>query len=173
MPGPTTPTPAEMPYTSFSATEDRVRLKLLREALRMANVPDATADQVLQRQRQTTAYVGRLVLQSIRGTTTTFIVYGAVIKDLRVIDYTDVGFSFPPNDPKYLAEFVRALNYPHLMVSIYIQNIDVGLTPTDAVIDWMEVLPAWELTGNQFSFVRPPWNEVKIDPWFNKVKIVT
>jgi hypothetical protein len=183
VPGPTTPTPAEMPYTSFADIEQRVWLQELREALRKANVPDATADQVVQLQRQRAAYVGPVVSKYITGTTTTFNVQGWFIKNGRVADRgVFVGFSFPPNDPKYLAEFVGALNYPHLMVSIYIQDIP-GLIPNYAVIDWMEVYPAWEVYNyvpdpdpkdiHSYDYLVAPWDErvVKIKQYWNVVKI--
>lgn len=173
MPGPTTPTPAEMPYTSFSATEDRVRLKLLREALRMANVPDATADLVVQRQRQWLGYIGFVVRKDTTGTTTTFWMRGAVIKGGLLVKKELFDFSFPPNDPKYLAEFERAHNYPHLIVEMEVSYIPDIQAPSTLIpkglIDWMNVWSEWEL--DYISLPKPPWNQVKIDPNFNKVKI--
>jgi hypothetical protein len=80
MPGPTTAKPPATPYISFSEIERRVRSQELREALRKFNVPDATADQVFQRQRHQASYVGlsyvgSVLLQYITGTTTTFDVW--------------------------------------------------------------------------------------------------
>ena len=81
-------------------------------------MPDATADQVVQRLRQQEAYVGFVSLQYITGTTATFDIEGWRVKEGITPEVGQYSFSFPPNDPKYLAEFVRALNYPHLYLSM-------------------------------------------------------
>src|SRR5580765_5647467 len=85
------------------------------------------------------------------------------------------GFDFPPNDPKYLAEFVRALNYPHLMVWIQALIPDRATWDTQLqfeprpIIDYMDVFPDWEKPFGGFQ--HRYWNVVKIDPDFNEVKI--
>jgi hypothetical protein len=87
-------------------------------------MPDATADQVAHRLRHQEAYVGCVVAQYIMGTTTTFPFEGWRLKEGRRPELgTATSFSFPPNDPKYLAEFVRALNYRHLYLSIYFSHL--------------------------------------------------
>ena len=68
--------------------------------------------------RQQEAYVGFVSLQNIMGTTTKFEVQGWRVKEGITPEAGRSSFSFPPNDPKYLAEFVRALNYPHLYLSM-------------------------------------------------------
>ena len=73
--------------------------------------------------RQQEAYVGFVSLQSIMGTTTKFEVEGYRVKEGITPEVGLYSFSFPPNDPKYLAEFVRALNYPHLYLSIYVSHL--------------------------------------------------
>jgi len=93
-------------------------------------------------------------------------------------------FSFPPNEPKYLAEFVRALNYPHLYLSVYVSHLpatELSGNPPTNIIDWMEVVPEWHLgrvlpltdTEIREHLLWNFWNQVKIDPWHNRVKIVT
>ena len=107
------------------------------------------------------------------GTTTKFWVRGDFVKNGSVQHRDIFDFSFPPNDPKYLAEFVRALNYPHLKLLIvvsYIPGIDrpFAIIPTN-VIDWMELYSDWEL--DYTALYRAPWNQVKIDPKFNQVRL--
>jgi len=145
-------------------------------------MPDATADQVVQRLRQQEAYVGFVSLQYIMGTTTKFEVEGWRVKEGITPEVGQYSFSFPPNDPKYLAEFVRALNYPHLYLAIYVSHLpgaELSGHPPTNIIDWMEVFPEWRLasvggiTHEQIRQLYNGWNEVKIDPWNNGVKIVT
>jgi hypothetical protein len=152
-------------------------------------MPDATADQVVQRLRHQEACVGCVVEQYITGTTTTFVVEGWRVKEGIRPELGDPNsFSFPPNDPKYLAEFVRALNYPHLYLSIYVSHLpgtELSGNPPTNIIDWMEVFPGWRLASVllplSHSQIREQlnmlgldaWNEVKIDPSYNTVKIVT
>jgi len=171
MPGPTTPRPTDTPYTSFADIEQQVRLQELRESLRKLNVPDATAEQVIQRQLHQTSYAAVVIYQSITGTATTFTVSGRIFRDYREAGFGNYHFSFPPNDPKFLPEFVRALNYPHLMVSIYSSDIVAA-----GIIDWMQVYPGWMepyMIGEYGEPVWHPYNFVQIDPAYNKVKIVT
>jgi len=147
-------------------------------------MPDATADQVVQRLRQQEAYVGFVSLQYIMGTTTKFEVEGWRVKEGITPEVGQYSFSFPPNDPKYLAEFVRALNYPHLYLSIYVSHLpgtELSGNPPTNIIDWMEVVPEWHLgrvlpltdTEIREHLLWNFWNQVKIDPWHNRVKIVT
>ena len=116
------------------------------------------------------------------GTTTKFEVEGWRVKEGITPEVGQYSFSFPPNDPKYLAEFVRALNYPHLYLSIYVSHLpgaELSGHPPTNIIDWMEVFPEWRLasvggiTHEQIRQLYNGWNEVKIDPWNNGVKIVT
>jgi len=116
------------------------------------------------------------------GTTTKFEVEGWRVKEGITPEVGLYSFSFPPNDPKYLAEFVRALNYPHLYLSIYVSHLpgaELSGHPPTNIIDWMEVFPEWRLasvggiTHEQIRQLYNGWNEVKIDPWNNGVKIVT
>jgi hypothetical protein len=150
-------------------------------------MPDATADEVAHRLRQQEAYIGGVVSQSITDTTTTFAFEGWRVKERPEL-WPGPFFSFPPNDPKYLAEFVRALNYRHLFLSIYFSHLPgtelSGHYPAN-IIDWMEVFPAWHLYSWLFPLPHEQireqldslglgnWNEVKIDRWHNTVKIGT
>ena len=147
-------------------------------------MPDATADEVAHRLRHQEAYIGCVVAQSITDTTTTFGFGGWRIPEgIRPEVATEQSFSFPPNDPKYLAEFVRVLNYPHLYLSIYFSHLpgtELSGNPPANIIDWMEVVPEWYLNSVldlTWSHIRAQlshsWNEVKIDPFNNTVKIVT
>ena len=145
-------------------------------------MPDATDDEVAHRLRQQEAYVGGVALQYITATTTAFDVEGWRVKEGRRPENGRYSFSFPPNEPKYLAEFVRALNYPHLYLSIYVSHLpgaELSGHPPTNIIDWMEVFPEWRLasvggiTHEQIRQLYNGWNEVKIDPWNNGVKIVT
>jgi len=146
-------------------------------------MPDATADEVAHRLRHQEAYVGCVALQYITATTTTFDVEGWREKVGIRPERGRYSFSFPPNEPKYLAEFVRALNYPHLYLSVYVSHLPgtelPGHPPTN-IIDWMEVVPEWYLYsvgGISWDQIRVQlnhsWNEVKIDHWQNGVRIVT
>jgi hypothetical protein len=152
-------------------------------------MPDATADEVAHQLRHQEAYVGSVVAQYITGTTTTFAFEGWRVKEgIRPALGDATSFSFPPNEPKYLAEFVRALNYPHLYLSIYFSHLPgtelSGNDPTN-IIDWMEVFPAWfllerliplpyEQIKEQLNLLGiDEWNYVKIEPEHNTVKIGT
>jgi hypothetical protein len=152
-------------------------------------MPDATADEVAHQLRHQEAHLGRVAEQYITGTTTTFYVEGWRLKEgIRPALGQPPSFSFPPNDPKYLAEFVRVLNYPHLYLSIYFSHLPgtelSGHDPTN-IIDWMVVFPAWhlfsELIPLTWDQIREQadmlglldWNYVKIDPGYNTVKIGT
>jgi len=152
-------------------------------------MPDATADEVAHRLRHQEAYIGCVVAQSITDTTTTFGFGGWRIPEgIRPEVATEQSFSFPPNDPKYLAEFVRALNYPHLFLSIYVSHLpgtELSGNPPTNIIDWMEVFPGWYLYGKLTHLTNEQireqldmfgwdlWNVVKIDPSHNTVKIGT
>jgi hypothetical protein len=144
-------------------------------------MPDATADQVAHRLRQQEAYVGGVALQYITATTTKFDVEGWRVKEGIRPETGRYSFSFPPNEPKYLAEFVRALNYPHLYLSVYVSHLpgtELSGNPPTNIIDWMEVVPEWRLysvLGLNLDHIQLShyWNEVKIDRWNNTVRIVT
>ena len=71
-----------------------------------------------------------------------------------------------------MAEFVRALNYPHLMVWIQALIPDplVQSGGPRPIIEYMDVFPDWELRDRE-GFRHSYWNEVKIDRDFNEVKI--
>ena len=136
MPGSPTPTPsglAPAPFVTPLATlQQRSRLVGLSEAMLKAGMSQATADQVVQQQAQTEAATveaffkvrtvglapsalatGTAASQS--GSATTPDLDWVLVEELVQVgqDWRPpllVIFNFPPNDPKYLAELLRAQN---------------------------------------------------------------
>jgi len=106
--------------------QQRSQKQALQTALKSYNVPNATAKKIIEQQEQQqqqqqpqqtqlqifTGYVGNVFTLPAEGTYVT--VYG---KSLYTSDF-QASFWFPPNDPKFLAELLRAMNYPHLMVGL-------------------------------------------------------
>jgi len=111
-PQPVTPTATPIrqsqrvtPLSALSAADKEEQAKVLREALKKANVPDATADQIVEEQNQFVAFVGEVYY------TWTTPNYTQVYLQTAYPGNDPVPFAkfqFPPNDPKYLSEILRA-----------------------------------------------------------------
>lgn len=86
----------------------------LRTILKNANVPQNTADQVTQQDSQNYVYLGYVRQIETDGQT----IYAHITGEEQVagLGAGDFIVTFPPNDPKHLAELIRAMNYPHLRV---------------------------------------------------------
>ena len=107
----------ERPKPSVFASS---QVQNLREILKDADVPQATADQVVQQQNEPQGWIGYVYKVETVSEGTYVTVAGVnAYGDNPNPTADDAGFQllpFPPNDPKYLAELLRALNYPHLRV---------------------------------------------------------
>ena len=153
MPIPSAPSiPA--PFVSFDQLQLQSRLEVLRDALRKANVSDATANQVVQQQEQMEAYEGYVF--SVSTTQVTNITYvhlgGRTVINPSHGSYI---FSFPPNDQKYLQELVRAMNHPHFRVFLTAKDIN-----TDPIIIQVTVVLDYNLTP--IPNYTPPFDAVEI-----------
>jgi hypothetical protein len=134
MPGPSTPPsePTPLPASLSTSVQRQSRLLGLREALKYANVQPSTADKIVQQQTQiqvdefycyvtqvwtTQSFLvtGQLSQTPTKATApdTTWVHVGTpeTVGIYRITRSVDADIYFPPNDPKYLNELVRAQNY--------------------------------------------------------------
>ena len=146
-----TPTPDAPPtQTMQPSILDRVRqhvqLTGLREQLRKANVPDATANNVVNQtaQAQSSSIAFGCHVAQI-GTTQDF-AWVTIVRRLGEMGHPLQTYDllFPPNDPKYLAEFVRAQNYQFpIWLSL---NMQPGQEPTIEYIN-VGAAPSAQVSG--------------------------
>jgi|SRR5215470_5829855 len=132
--GPSTPTQfAGLPSGQQS------RLQGLREVLRRANVPDATADQIVQQQAQLSefrGYVTRVVTFSdgVTGVSLTqSIDPTGIYRNPEIQPHTFI--RFPPNDAKYLPELLRAMNHKFAVLAM----VATPSPGSDPIINSIEV----------------------------------
>src|SRR5262249_58012185 len=111
MPKPSAPS-SPAPFVSFDQLQLQSRLEVLRDALRKANVSDATANQVVQQQEQMEAYEGYVFsLSTTQVTNITYVHLGG-----RTVINPSHGyyiFSFPPNGWENSPEPLPTLEPPH------------------------------------------------------------
>ena len=107
----------EKPKSSVFAS---AQLQNLREILKNANVPQPAADQAVQQYSDPIDWYGYVYrIETVSDGTYVTVAGLNAWGDNPNPTADDAGFQvlpFPPNDPKYLAELVRAMNYPHLRV---------------------------------------------------------
>ena len=75
-------------------------------------MPDSTADQVIEQQSKLDSIYGIVVSVTTEANSTLAMIHGQWVNNSNLPN--NFWFLFPPNDPKYLTELVRAMNYPHL-----------------------------------------------------------
>ncbi len=122
------PEPSTLPSRSRpSPTRSRpskVWLKTLRDALGKANVPATTIDEVVQLQSSLLEFrcaVDR-VQTSNDGTVIVTVEPMMEAEELELSDMaSEYSFSFPPTDPRYLPEFLRAHTHA-MMTELCIQS---------------------------------------------------
>ncbi len=71
-----------------------------------------------------------------------------------------VVFAFPPNDPIYLAEFLRAMNHPHFRV-LCAATYSGNNPEQDAVIAYLGVLTDYDQTPLSYGQVNFDIREIK------------
>jgi len=97
-----------------TASSSLLQQSQLRTILKNANVPQNTADQITQQDSQNYLYLGYVrMIETVDEGTYAHITGEEQFAGLGAGDFV---VTFPPNDPKHLAELVRAMNYPHLRV---------------------------------------------------------
>ena len=124
--------------------EQNVRAQILSQTLSKNNVPTGTADTVAQQHLGVQTFVGYVTgILTLRPglIPSTYVGLSGKWQTGTPLDPNHpymMGVYFPPNDPKYLPEFIRAQNHPHLRVSM---DIDISKgTVSEAVIQFVWVL---------------------------------
>jgi hypothetical protein len=133
-----TPIPAQIsaPRSIIDKIQQQAQMKGLLEALKKANVPDATATDAVNQAAQTQSQVRTISCHVSQIGTAADLTWVSVVRignprQGEAPQATDI--LFPPNDPKYLAEFVRAQNYN---LPIYLSlNEPSGQEPTVVFMD--------------------------------------
>ena len=138
-PTPTTDTLGCPPASSVASTariDQQSFQKPLLDALRKAGVPQGTIDQATQQQPDVwkiTGYVTSIVTLDSK---TEAHVYGDNT-GLPMNGLALWALDFPPNDTKYLSELVRAMNYPHMRVTVWgTKPLNMPLQITELLIQW-------------------------------------
>ncbi len=144
------------PKPSPFASKSLLQQSLLRQVLKNANAPQDTADQAAQ--QNTLAILGYVVrVDTVQGFPTLVYVSG---QEWHMQVPQSAIFAFPPNDPMYLAEFLRAMNHPHFRVlcaATYTGN-DPG---QDAEIAYLGVLTDYDETPLAYGQVNFDLREIK------------
>jgi hypothetical protein len=134
---PETPTPTPVPFAGLPSGQQS-RLQGLSDALRKANIADATAKQIVQQQAQLVDFSG-FVTSVVTSNGVTGVNLSRTLDPLGA--FRDGGkiprelVRFPPNDPKYLSELLRAMNNKFAVLMI----LAIPSPDSDPIITTMEV----------------------------------
>lgn len=144
------------PKPSAFASNTLIQQSLLRQVLKNANAPQDTADQAAQ--QNTLAVLGYVAkVETVQGFPTLVYVSG---QDWMMQVPQAVVLAFPPNDPMYLAELLRAMNHPHFRVlcAVTYTGNDPG---QDAVIAYLGVLTDYDQIPLAYGQVNFDLREIK------------
>jgi hypothetical protein len=111
----------------------RANLQTLLDELRQAGVSDSAANQVVAQQTPGFGVTGQVIFVLTQAQYTIVSVMGHLPTYKKDDPPTYAGVKFPPNDPKYLQELQRAMNYKFPV------TMDVRLIGNDYHIDWLRV----------------------------------
>ncbi len=144
------------PKISAFASKSLLQQSLLRQVLKNANATQNTADQAAQQNTLAVlGYVSRV--DTVQGYPTLVYVDG---QEWHMQVPLSVVFAFPPNDPIYLAEFLRAMNHPHFRV-LCAATYSGNNPEQDAVIAYLGVLTDYDQTPLSYGQVNFDIREIK------------